>query len=91
MIKNGYLMLPISAILKCQKVEDVVVEEGEEWLWKWMYNHSQLYSPKSKITKIISNIKLSRQKSSLFKDIKSLFTPKDTQILTNDPIYLNKC
>lgn len=44
-------------------VEEAVLEASEEWLWRYLYNSQKLYTPKHKITKLISNIKLSREKA----------------------------
>lgn len=62
MVKNGYLHLPIDRILNCSKVEDVVMEASEEWLRRYLYSSSKLYSPGLQIAKNISSIEASRLK-----------------------------
>lgn len=62
MVKQGYLCVPIDRILKCSTVEEAVLEACEEWMWGYLYKSSKLFSPKHKITQIISHIKQSRLK-----------------------------
>ncbi len=83
MVKNGYLMLPISELLDCKKVEDVVVKEGSGWLLDYMIVRQQLYSPTSKIAKIQSHIRKSSLLERFLTKCKQIITPENDQIILN--------
>ncbi len=65
MIKDGYLCLPISKILQCGKVEEVVLEESEGWLRDMLYNSTKLNLSRHEMSQIIHNIDKSREKKAI--------------------------